>query len=341
VKNMYTSVNGKTQRSWLLVLLLLLVTLLTTISFGWSGHEAYTYLVVNSLSIKLDELLEITDYSYEEDRIYNEKYYYKEDFAGTRRFFDPLGDGGFPPDPKPVDNKIPAWQVLTIYAQMPDFGMDEELNLSPLQALIGNSQGVRHMRYKIGIIEAFEGNKSFVYFVNMSRKAFDKGDRYWGYRFLSYAIHYMEDLFQPYHNNPGTLWEVLGSVTNKSVNKMLNNAHYTCDNYLVFLIYHSRYSDEVRRLIEETPAKRLPSNYDALMEEVMMYGYSKSRIVHNELKRSFGDILYQRMPTIEDFKDLEDAGKLDKLYEITKNIIVTMTGTAKGFLEMYIKETQN
>jgi len=321
-------------------LISILFMMFATISFGWSGHETYTYIVVNSLGIDVNELVEITKYSYVENRVYNEPYYYKDDFAGTRKFFDSLGDGKFPPDPKPVDNKLPAWQILTIYAQMPDFGMDEGLNLSPLQALIGNSQGVRHMRYKIGIIEAFEGNKSFVYFVNMSQKAFNEGDRYWGYRFLSYAVHYMEDLFQPYHESPGSIWEVLGSVTNKSVNKMLNNAHYAYDNYLLFLMYYSKHTDEIRKLIEETPARRVPSNYDALMEEVMMYGYSKSHIVHDELKKAFGDILYQRTPTIEDFKNLEEIGKLDKLYSTTKDIIATMTGTVKGFLVTYIKENQ-
>jgi len=113
--------------------------------FPWSGHESYTYLVVKSLNLNLDKLVEIRPYTYKETRVYNTKYYYTDDFAGQRKFFDPLNDGKFPPDPSPVDGKLPAWQILTIYAQFPDFGMDEELNLSPLQSLIGNSQGVRHI----------------------------------------------------------------------------------------------------------------------------------------------------------------------------------------------------
>ncbi len=85
--------------------------------------------------------------------------------------------------------------------------MDEGLKLHPLQGLIGNSQGVRHMRYKIGILKAFEADKSFLYFVNMSKQAFENGDEYWGgYRFLARAIHFIEDLSQPYHNSPGTFF---------------------------------------------------------------------------------------------------------------------------------------
>ena len=126
--------------------------------FAWSGHEVYTYFLAKSLNAPLDKLVEITPYSYKETRLYNTKYYYTDDFAGQRKFFDPLNISEFPEDKPPVDGKIPAFQILSIYAQFPDFGMDEGLNLSPMQVLIGNSQGVRHMRYKLGIIEAFEGD---------------------------------------------------------------------------------------------------------------------------------------------------------------------------------------
>ncbi len=310
------------------------------VTFAWSGHEAYTYLVVSSLNIEKDKLISITPYTYKETRLYNAKYYYTDDFSGQRRFFDDFGDGVFPPDPSPVDDKIPVWQILTIYAQFPDFGMDEGLNLSPLQSMIGNSQGVRHMRYKLGVIEAFEGDKSFLYFVDMSKQAFSKGDEYWGYRFLSYALHYMEDLFQPYHESPGTFWEVMRGLFDKRTMKMLNNAHYTYDNYLLYLIYYSKYKDEIRELIEKTPGRHVSSNYEKLINEVMMYGYSKFPQVHSELKKAFSEIIYERMPDMADFKELEESGKLDGLYKVTKDIIVVMTSTIKGFLLEYTKNHQ-
>ncbi|WP_069292806.1 hypothetical protein [Fervidobacterium thailandense] len=305
---------------------------LATFSLAWSGHEAYTYLVVRSLPIDVDKLVQITPYTYKETRIYNEKHYYKDDFAGKRKFFDDLGDGVFPPDPEPVDGKLPVWQILTIYAQFPDFGMDEELNLSPLQALIGNSQGVRHMRYKLGPIEAFEGDRSFVHFVNMSREAFKKGDEYWGYRFLSYAIHYLEDLFQPYHNSPGTFWEVLSGLFDKKVMRMLNNAHYTYDNYLLFLVYYSKHAEDVREIIRQTQPRFVSGDPEKLIYEVMMYGYYKFPEVHREVRRAFSGILETRVPSMDDFKKLEGEGKLDKLLKITLDIVQTMTAVLKGFL---------
>jgi len=308
----------------------------TSLTFSWSGHESYTYLVVKSLNLELDKLVKISPYTYNESRIYNTKYYYTDDFAGQRKFFDPLNDGNFPPDPAPVDGKIPAWQILTIYAEFPDFGMDEELNLSPLQALIGNSQGVRHMRYKLGLIEAFEGDKSFLYFVDMSKQAFSKNDPYWGYRFLSYALHYIEDLFQPYHETPGTFWEVLRSLFDKETKNLLNNAHYAYDNYLLFLIHYSKHSDEIREIISNTPKRRIPSNYEALINEVMMYAYSRFSNVHGLIKNAMGDILVERTPTIDDFRRLEAQGKLDGLYAVTTEIVRVMTGTLKAFLDDYL-----
>jgi hypothetical protein len=324
------------EKNRFLFLLLSIFLTLSSFLFSWSGHESYTYLVVKSLSMNLDKLVEIRPYTYRETRVYNTKYYYTDDFAGQRKFFDPMNDGKFPPDPAPVDGKLPAWQILTIYAQFPDFGMDEELNLSPLQSLIGNSQGVRYMRYKLGLIEAFEGDRSFLYFVDMSKKAYAIGDEYWGYRFLSYALHYMEDLFQPYHETPGTFWEIVRSLMDKKTKNLLNNAHYAYDNYLAYLIHYSKHSEEVRNLIINTPKRRIPSNYEAVINEVMMYAYSRFPEAHKHVKAAMGDILIERIPTIDDYKKLEAEGKLDGLYKVNKEIIAVMTGTIKAFLESYL-----
>lgn len=316
----------------LMTLLLLSVAYVT---LAWSGHEVYTYLLARSLGgdgLKLDELVPISPYSYNEGRIYNTPFYFTDDFAGRRAFFDPLNDGRFPPDPAPVDGRLPAWQILSIYAQFPDFGMDEGLTLSPLQVLIGNSQGVRHMRYKLGPLEVFEGDLSFLHFVNMSQRAFQKGDRYWGYRFLSYALHYLQDLFQPYHASPGDPLEVARSIFDRRIRNLLNNAHFAYDNYLIYLILYSSRSGEVVKLIEETPPLVLNVEPRQLVNEVMAYAYAQFPIVHSEVKRVFGDILAERSPSIDEFQKLEAQGVLENLYSQTLLILRTMTAVVKGFL---------
>lgn len=317
--------------NWTLCVLILL----SVSTFAWSGHEVYTFFVVKALRserIDLDKLIPVTRYSYRESRLYNSRYYFVDDFAGERKFFDPLGDGETPPDPKPTEGKLPAWQILTIYAQFPDFGMDEGLELSPLQALIGNSQGVRHMRYKLGPIEAFEGHASFLYFAEMSLTAFRGGDEYWGYRFLSYALHYLQDLFQPYHASPGTFFEVLQSIFDKKARAVLNNAHMTYDNYLIYLLLYSNRKEDVREIIEKTPALRVPTDWSQLVNEVMMYAYASFPAIHNEVKKAFGDIIREKVPSIEDFRFLEESGTLDSLYRRTVDIVRVMTAVHKGFI---------
>ncbi|SHH20488.1 phospholipase C/P1 nuclease family protein [Thermosipho atlanticus] len=315
-------------------LLLSLFVLVSLVSFSWSGHEALTYYLIQDLP-NASTLVEITPYNYVEDRVYNQDFLVLEDVAGQRKFFEPLGDGVFPPDPTPMNNKLPVWQILTIYSPEPDNGMDEGLNLDPLQVLIGNSQGVRHMRYRIGILSAFQGDKSFLYFVNMSKIAFENGDRYWGYRFLARALHYIEDLSQPYHNAPGELGEMIWAAMNKNMSTILGNAHYFLDDYLVYLLY---YSDNAAR---ETILGAKPlffDTYEEYVQSVMDYTLAKFPIVHREVKRIFGeDTLLQRIK-IDDMKERDKDGEFAVLKSEILSILSYSSSVIKGFLLDFLKD---
>ncbi|MBO8160294.1 MAG: hypothetical protein H0Z24_01545 [Thermosipho sp. (in: Bacteria)] len=313
----------------------LIALILFTISlFAWSGHEALTYYLIQDLPGK-DSLVKIREYSYQEDRIYNEEYLVLEDVAGTRRFFEPLGDGEFPPDPPPVDNKLPVWQILTIYSPEPDNGMDEGLKLDPLQGLIGNSQGVRHMRYKVGILKAFQGDKSFLYFVEMSKKAFENGDRYWGYRFLGRALHYIEDLSQPYHNAPGTFGELVWAAMNKKMSAILANAHFFMDDYLVYLLY---YSDDAAK---ETILGAKPvffDSYNDYVQNIMNYTLNKFPIIHNEIKRVFGEEGLVNKITIDEMRKRDNNGDFLVIKSETLSILSYASSVIKGFLLQFLRE---
>ncbi|MDK2885877.1 MAG: hypothetical protein PWP54_435 [Thermosipho sp. (in: thermotogales)] len=313
----------------------ILFILVSLFLFAWSGHEAFTYYLVQNLPNK-DSLVKITEYSYKEDRVYNEEYLVLEDVAGQRKFFEPLCDGKFPPDPSPVDNSLPVWQILTIYSPEPDNGMDEGLNLSPLQSLIGGgSQGVRHMKYKIGPLVAFEGDKSFLYFVDMSKKAFQSGDRYWGYRFLARALHYIEDLSQPYHNAPGLFGEVIWSALNKKMRTILAYAHYFMDDYLVYLLY---YSDNAAKEAILGAKPIFFDTYDEYVQNVMKYTLNKFPIVHNEVKRVFGEEGLLQRVTIDKMKTKDEEGEFYLLKAETLSILSYTSSVIKGFLEQFLKE---
>lgn len=308
-----------------LVSMLLAIVVLT---FAWSAHETLTYLIVKSVLPNADELVRITPYNYQEKRVYNTERLILEDVCG--RFiskFVPSWAKHYPPDPEPVDGQVPVWQILTVYSVEPDLGMDEGLNLSIFQSLIGNSQGVRHMKYKLLFFEFFEGSESFFYYVEMSKQAFSKGDRYWGYRFLARAIHYLEDLSMPYHNAPGRLGDVLRTVLFSDERKALELAHrhFSYDDYLAYLLYLE--DKEIIASIVEAQPKRV-KNLRELVQRVRLLGLRKMETVDEIFERVFPNL--DRTLTWSDFES--SAGKLKKLKNVTSFIMKEFSAYLKAFL---------
>ena len=80
-------------------------------------------------------------------------------------------------------------------------------------------------------------------FLTLSRHAFATGHDYWGYRFLGWALHYIQDLTQPYHSTlaPGWSWlklialntlELLGvPKPAQDLRQLLTNRHLVLENY--------------------------------------------------------------------------------------------------------------
>lgn len=108
-------------------------------------------------------------------------------------------------------------EILGVYSDEPDWGMDQELAKIddyhygdlPLGRLRGpSSQAHFHMCFIAdGAILGMFAKKiktSFMeerirLFLALSRVAFDHRAPYWGWRFAAWAIHYLQDLTQPYH----------------------------------------------------------------------------------------------------------------------------------------------
>ncbi|MDZ4678429.1 MAG: hypothetical protein SGI74_13085 [Oligoflexia bacterium] len=123
---------------------------------------------------------------------------------------------------------IKAIEILTTYSDEPDWGMDIAL-FEPDQypqlwkdeyAMMGgkkgtSSQGFRHMywqsltlrdpiiTFKLPITKTFssmgQSPQRALDFVRLARRAAAKNQRYWSLRFLANALHYLEDVSQPFH----------------------------------------------------------------------------------------------------------------------------------------------
>jgi hypothetical protein len=172
---------------WVLVL-----ALLAGEASAWEGHEVITRAAIASLSW-LDQYssLEVTPHT-DAFPLLNQTYTFA--FKGE----------------KPGD-RLSAREVLARYPSEPDWGCDQDLNVSPQQAYMGGytgkaSRGYFHMFYPpeaavvpVPNVEMGAAPDRLALFYGAAQRAFERRDPYWGFRYLSCALHYIQDLGQPYH----------------------------------------------------------------------------------------------------------------------------------------------
>jgi len=119
--------------------------------------------------------------------------------------------------PMSLGEMIPAKEVLSAFSDEPDWGMDQDLfpigkygyGPTPFGAATGmSSQAPFHMaflhesRLLTTLLPRLRRNfmaERFQVFLALAKLAFKKGTDYWGWRFLAWAMHYLQDLTQPYH----------------------------------------------------------------------------------------------------------------------------------------------
>ena len=113
--------------------------------------------------------------------------------------------------------------------------MDTDLQLSRMQAVMGGSQGYRHQYYQLllGLVHFGVAPSRGQHFYELAREAFQRGDRYWGFRFLARMLHFVQDVNQPYHTRPirfAWLWETGFSLDN--LIRVGKNMHYGYEHYV-------------------------------------------------------------------------------------------------------------
>jgi hypothetical protein len=191
--------------------------------------------------------------------------------------------------------------ILTTASDEPDYGMDIHLwqdNPSAFGKIYGfgmqpfgskvfpiGSQAPFHMGfyYESAILFHFASFLQHSYpeyrihlYLTLSRYAFKTGHPYWGYRFLGWAIHYAQDLTQPYHStvapNTSTLrllyvnvLDMMGSHTAElNILQLISNRHFSLENYVYYLL-----ENNLVKKIENDPVsqslsdQRFDSSYPA------------------------------------------------------------------------------
>ena len=227
-----------------------------------------------------------------------------------------------------VENEaIPVCDVVASASDEPDYGMDLGLfenngteygaqygfKIQPWgnPALLYGSQAPLHMAFPwedpiIKLIAPWTQQSLNAYrvlqFTTLARFAFQTGHPYWGYRFAGIALHYLQDLAQPYHARlfPGksTLallaMNLFGSQKQKDdAVVLLSNRHLAFEDYVYDIL-----SEEGNPELHQKMIKAL-SKSTKLVEYRKMYGYDviawQAYKAGNALDRMVASIFPQRI----------------------------------------------
>lgn len=219
-----------------------------SISWAWNRHNVLTEVILNDVEwLEKFDKIRVTPYRYE-DKSLNPKFetlYENPDpryaFLASSRFvyidINTTIKYGFRGEP--LNGVTSAKDILVDYSDEPDWGMDQNLELGFSQKLMGGSQGYRHMYYRGGslhlpniILPQGEAPNRVKHFYELAKMAFSDGDMYWGFRFLARALHYIQDLAQPYHTTQTSLSFIdLPSLIEGTI-QTTKNYHFAFESYV-------------------------------------------------------------------------------------------------------------
>ena len=230
---------------------------------------------------------------------------------------------------------VSALEVVATASDEPDYGMDIGLfedNKSPVAGLYGfgkqafgnpalpyGSQAPFHMalvhedpllRMAAPLTRVSLSDWRFRLYSGLSRYAFASGHDYWGWRFTGWALHYVQDMGQPWHASlfPGRpAWSILGLFVAGSQDDrdraliLLSNRHLLLEDYLYGAMEEWRSQDSASVLYEALQGKRAPKAvYRAgfLYDLVSWRAYREGRGINAALVATF-PALYTSDPSYD------------------------------------------
>lgn len=114
-------------------------------------------------------------------------------------------------DPQRLGSRVSAREVIATYSDEPDWKMDDDvarLLSANLVAEANSGTATRALRHFWTPNEEFMGvnlgkgqetdHRMQLYYL-LAMLAFENGHDYWGYRLLGNAVHYLQDMTQPFH----------------------------------------------------------------------------------------------------------------------------------------------
>ncbi len=208
----------------------------------WFSHEYITYFSVQAT----DTLMALPQVAVKPNPNISSEHWpagpkhvdlYKEDYREVRRL-DPMWsfsyskrNGEFGSEP-PLDKTIEPWKVLVLYSTEPDLNPDCDLDLNKNQKITGGSHGWRHMQFRLFGKTFGIAPESFRINMNFAQNAFDRGDDYWGWRYLSRSAHYLADLGNPFHVKVLPGWMLIKNIfSTQKLFKIVSSIHQSYEVY--------------------------------------------------------------------------------------------------------------
>jgi hypothetical protein len=306
------------------------------------SHDVLTYLCAREFGLDT-YTVEITPYTYHDPGPYNpsSEIEYREGEKPSVKSDDPYIDedrfyAPFVQYNQPANNRARAIEVLSLYSSEPDWGMDEKLELSPLQRLTGDSIGYRHMRYGLFFFRAGKVHQRALHFTNLARTAFERGDLYWGTRFSGRAIHYIEDLLTPLHTKPFSelfFLRMILSLRIKDLSLIAFNYHHSFERYTGHLLWHG--DSGCIKAIERASKIKINS-----LKRDLRRGWRASRRIFYPLFREWRGVVgksAERKSILLSPSEVALIDPSERLNGLILEWLALASGMVKGYISRYVK----
>jgi len=185
--------------------------------FMWKGHSTLTRLAIEKNNINLPDIKILPVYKKEIDE---------------REC------------PHLIENKpLRIVDFIALHVTEPDCGMDKKGEETFLMKFMGGSQGYRHMfypseRWKFPLLFLPMGKAPdrAEHFFNKAKEEFKKGNPSSGWLYLSWSLHYIEDLSMPYHTCQTSFKFFMWKSPIEGTTNVTKNFHYAFEDFVYYLL---------------------------------------------------------------------------------------------------------
>jgi len=218
--------------------------------FAWARHDFITATVVAGLPwLEEYRQLPVTPCTYPDATLnpayqppfINPDYKATEPQPGKYQHYDLVDEAYYGLRGVAVNGRMDAKDILVQFCNEPDWGLDDNLEAGLAGRWMAGSHGFRHMYYPAltwHLPWLFFGqgvpHQRIEHFWRLSTRAFQRGDMYWGFRFLARCLHYIQDVTQPFHTTQTSLKYIVWSSPLAGTTQATKNYHFAFESYVAW-----------------------------------------------------------------------------------------------------------